>query len=473
MREDAIAMTVREQRRAQMLTRVLEGAITLREAAEVMGLSVRQARRLKGELRRDGPVGLVHGNRGRPSLRRVDPVIADAVVAQYRGRYTGTNVQHFTELLAEREGIDLSVATVRRQLKAAGVKTPSTRRVPKHRSRRERMPAEGMLLQIDASPFRWLGPQGPRWSLVGAIDDATGDPVAAVFRDQEDAAGYMELLRQVVQRRGIPAAVYRDRHMIFEVSKRVRSTLEEDFAGAAFPTQVGRLFAELGVESIPAYSPQAKGRVERSWRTQQDRLVTELRLAGIQTLEEANAFLPSYLERYRARFALPPASQESAYVPMDPATDLDRFFCFKYQRAVGNDNTVHFFGRVIQIPPGGQRVSYARATVEVHERLDGSVAVCHQGTALVLLPPPADQPTLRSRGSAHSSPKVAPSTVPVKPLSSQETLRRARAASGGPALTENGRPTAHHRWRLQNAAAVAAAQLRKQSLSQDPVSPSA
>src|SRR5438309_5428109 len=312
MREDMIAMSKREQRRAQVLTLVLKNQITLKEAAIVMDLSVRQARRLKGSLNRAGPVGLVHGNRGRASPRRTDPGMAEAVVAHYRGRYTGANVQHFTELLAEREGIVLSVATVRRTLKAAGVPTPKTRRVPKHRSRRKRMPAEGMLLQMDATPYHWLGPDGPRWSLCGAVDDATSEPVAAIFRKQEDAAGYMEVLRQVVIRKGIPAAVYRDRHLIFEVSKRLRSTLEEDFAGTRYPTQVGRLFAELGVESIPAYSPQAKGRVERFWGTAQGRLPEELHLEGIRTLEEANAYLPTYLERHRAQFAKPPLSPDSA-----------------------------------------------------------------------------------------------------------------------------------------------------------------
>jgi transposase len=441
-----IAMTVREQRRVQVLTRVLEGAITLWEAAAVMGLSLRQARRLKGELQRTGPSGLVHGNRGRASPRRIEPAVRAAVVAHYRGRYRGANVQHFTELLAEREGIALSVASVRRTLTAAGVRSPKTRRAPKHRSRRERMAAEGMLLQIDGSPFRWLGRQGPRWCLLAAIDDATGDPVAAVFREQEDAAGYMELLRQVVEQRGIPAAVYRDRHMIFEVSQRVRSTLEEAFAGTLFPTQVGRLLAELGVESIAAYSPQAKGRVERSWRTQQDRLVTELGLAGVATLEEANAFLPSYLERYRVRFTHTPRSLESAYVPIDVGTELDRLFCFKYPRAVANDNTVRFFGQVIQIPPGPAGVGYARAHVEVHERLDGSVAIYRHGQQLVSIPAPTDALPLRSRGAQFPRPK-APRPRPERPLSWEEVLRRSRAAAALPGPGEQPRPTPQHPWR--------------------------
>jgi len=452
-------MTTKEQRRAQMLTRVLEGAITLGEAAVVMGMSVRHARRLKGALQREGPGGLIHGNRGRASPERTAAAEAEQIVTLYRTRYAGTNVQHFTELVDEREDIHRSVATVRRTLKAAGLASPKVRRVPKHRSRRERMAAEGMLVQIDASPFRWLGPDGPKWSLVGAIDDATSDPVGAVFREQEDAAGYMVLLRQIVEARGIPAAVYRDRHMIFEVSQRVRSTLEEDFAGARFPTQVGRLLIELGITSIAAGSPQAKGRVERQWRTQQDRLVTELRLAGVANLAEANAFLPGYLERYRARFAVPPRSEESAYVPIDAQTDLDRFFCFKYQRKVAADNTIHFAGQILQLPPTPDRVSYTHAVVDVHERLDGSIAVYHHGAQLMLVPAPADQPVLRSRGNDHRTyQKAAPGPEATAPLSWAETLRRARATRSGASTGENGRPTPHHPWRRAIQAAVAMAQ---------------
>src|SRR5688572_29307595 len=178
MKEGTITMTTREQRRAQQLTRVLEGAITLKEAAIVMGLSLRQARRLKGALRREGPQALVHQNRGRASLRRTDPATVDRVCELYRTRYAEFNVQHFSEFLAAAEGITLAVETVRRILKAAGLVAHKTRRSI-HRQRRERMPAEGMLLQLDGTPYRWLGAQGPRWTLLAAVDDATGDPVAA------------------------------------------------------------------------------------------------------------------------------------------------------------------------------------------------------------------------------------------------------------------------------------------------------
>jgi transposase len=442
MGKDTITMTAKEQRRAQVLARVLEGTFTLREAATVMDLSLRQARRLKGQLARDGPAALAHGNRGQVSTRRTDEAIREQVAQLFRTTYHACNVQHFTELLAEREAIPLAVETVRRILKAHGLLAPKRRRAV-HRSRRERMPAEGMLLQIDGSPFRWLGPDGPRWTLLGAVDDATSEVVAAVFREQEDAAGYLELLRQVVTRKGIPAAVYRDRHGIFELAKRVRSTLEEDFAGARFPTQVGRLLAELGIESIPAFSPQAKGRVERSWGTHQDRLSAELQLAGVATMAEANAFLPGYLERYREWFAVAPRSEESAYVPMEAGTDLDRLCCFKYQRRVAADNTVRFGGRVLQIPPGAQRLSYTRVVVEVHERLDGSVAVLYQGQLLLLVPEVAQAPRpLRARSRHAISPVVhTPQPLAAEPAA-PTGLDRPAALDLRPR-----KPAADHPWR--------------------------
>ena len=177
-------MTVKEQRRAHVLMRVLGGAITLKEAAVIMGVSVRHARRLKGALARAGPAGLAHGNRGRASRRRIPEETRATVVARYQGRCQGCNHPHCTELLVEREGIVRSAASVRRILNGAGgLGSPNRRRPAQHRARRERMPQEGLLLQIDGSPYRWRGPQGPKWSLISGVDDATGAPAAAVFRN--------------------------------------------------------------------------------------------------------------------------------------------------------------------------------------------------------------------------------------------------------------------------------------------------
>ena len=386
MNKDMITLTAKEQRRMHVVTQVLSGALKLQEAAVVLAVSVRQARRLKAALQARGPSALAHGNRGRPSPRQLAPEVKAQVVALYKGRYQGCNHQHFTELLAEHKGLVLSVATVRCTLKGAGCPSPQHRRASKHRSRRERMGQEGLLLQIDGSPYRWLGPDGPRWCLISGVDDATGAPEGAVFREQEDAAGYMLLLRQVVEQKGMPAAVYRDRHAIFQSPITARRSIEEELAGAPFPTQFGRLLAELGVASIAAGSPQAKGRVERPWRTHQDRLVAELRLAGVTTIEGANTFLPGYLARYRARFAVPPASQETAYVPVGPEVAMDRLFCFKYTRKVTSDNTIQFGSRVLQIPPEPDRLSYARTTVEVQEHLDARLTISYQGRCLLTVP---------------------------------------------------------------------------------------
>jgi transposase len=413
---DWIAMSAREQRRAHVLARVVAGELKLWEAAVVLGLSVRHTRRLKRGLVRDGPAALAHANRGRGSPRRLSPTLRQHVVELYLGPYRGLNHQHFCELLDERERLKLSVASARRILRAAGLGSPQTRRPAPHRARRQRMPAEGMLLQLDGSPHRWLGPDGPRWSLLSAVDDATGEPVAALFREQEDTAGYLMLLREVVTSRGIPAAIYRDRHSIFRAPGSERLSLEEQLTsgGDVRPTQVGRVLAELGIESIAAASPQAKGRIERSWRTHQDRLVAELRLAGVSTLEHANAFLPGYLERYRARFVVPAASAESAYVPLRPGTDVDRLFCCKYTRTVANDNTLRFAGQVLQLLPGRDRLSYARAVVEVHQRLDGSLAIVHHAQLLLHVPAPADARPIRTatRGKHLLTPSLPASPPP-------------------------------------------------------------
>ena len=300
-------MNGKEQRRAMVLTAVVEGRLTAGEAAELMSLSQRQERRLRHAFLRDGPAALVHGNRGRRPVHTLDPGLRDRVIALAEGTYAGCNDQHFSELLAEREGMVLSRSSVRRILRAAGRRSPQRRRPPRHRSRRERMPQAGMLLQVDGSRHQWLGPDGPWLTLVGAIDDATGDVPYALFREQEDAQGYLLLLREVVRRRGVPLALYSDRHTIFQSEAKEPLTLEEQLAGKPLPTQVRRVLDELDITWIGARSPQAKGRVERLWRTLQDRLYQELRLAGVTTLEQANAALPALLARHNARFRQPPA----------------------------------------------------------------------------------------------------------------------------------------------------------------------
>jgi len=375
-------MNGKEQRRAMILTAVIERRLTAGEAAELMSLSHRHERRLRHAFLRDGPAALVHGNRGRPPVHSLDPGLSSRVIALADGVYAGCNDQHLTELLVEREAIALSRSSVRRILRAAGRRSPQRRRAPRHRSRRERMPQAGMLLQVDGSRHQWLGPDGPWLTLVGAIDDATGDVPYAVFREQEDAQGYLLLLREVVRKRGVPLALYSDRHTIFQSAAKEPLTLEEELAGKPLPTQVGRVLAGLDITWIGARSPQAKGRVERLWRTLQDRLYQELRLANISTLEQANAALPALLARHNARFRQTAAVPGSAYRRLPAGKRPLDIFCFRYWRTVSMDNVVSLQGRIIPIPPGPRRRSYARARVEVREHLDGSASIHYQGRCI-------------------------------------------------------------------------------------------
>lgn len=360
--------------RALVLARLLKGKVSREEAALLLGLSDRSVRRLSARLLADGPAALVHGNTGRRPAHALDPALAAKVVAFATNGYTGLNDTHLCELLAEREGLVLSRPTVHRILRAAAIASPRTRRSPRHRSRRQRRDSEGMLLQLDGSPHHWFGEDRPAASLLGAIDDATSRVCGAVFREQEDAAGYLGVLEGMLTRYGVPVAVYNDRHSVFWIKPSAGETLQDEQGRERAPTQLGRAFAELGVEMIFAGSPQAKGRIERLWNTFQDRLVAELRLAGITNVAGANAFLPGYLERHNRRFAVAPADPAAAWRPLPKGLAVNDVCCLKYARHVSGDNTVSHEGVVVQLPPK-IRGSYAHARVEVRHHLDGAVSV--------------------------------------------------------------------------------------------------
>jgi transposase len=410
MRE-TITMTVRDQQRAHVLTRLATGDLAVEEVAALLGLSVRHVWRLRARFLREGPAALVHGNRGRASTRRISDELRARVVALARGRYDGVNDTHLAELLAEHEGISLGRVTIRRILRAAGVASPRRRRPPRHRSRRDRMPQAGLLLQLDGSRHDWLEGRGPVLTLVGLIDDATGMVPAAVFRDEEDAAGYFEILRTTIRRHGLPAALYRDRHGAFEHAEQELPP-ELRLADARAPTQVGRALAELGIRSIAARSPQAKGRIERLWGTLQDRLVTELRLAGAADLESANRVLARYLPRHNRRFTVEPASPEAAWRPLPPDVDLDAVLCFRYRRVVANDHTIRVGGLVLDLPRVGGR-GYAGRRVGVSLRLDGRLVVSDGGKRLLVCRAPVDPARLRSLEAARATlDRAAPTTRP-------------------------------------------------------------
>ena len=392
---------MQEAKREAFIRRILAGKLDVTEAALLLGLSERQVWRLKARFLADGR-GLAHGNRGRSPANRIDPAIAARVVAFAKDGYAGINDSHLGELLAEREGIDISRASVQRILRAAGIKSPRKHTRARYRARRERRAAAGMLVQLDGSLHDWFG-TGERASLLAVVDDATGDVVAAVFREQEDAAGYFELLRTVLLTKGVPLAAYSDKHGIFRVSARERETLEEELAGEREPTQFGRALAELGIELILAHSPQAKGRIERLWGTFQDRFIAELRLAGIRSIAEGNALLPTYLPRHNARFAIAPADPIPAWRPLPAGKTVENVCCFKYSRLVAQDNTVRLDGVVLQLPPRGVHWSWARERVEMRQYLDGAFSVhAPGGRELARSAVPKTPPKLRAKGYARA-----------------------------------------------------------------------
>jgi len=434
-----VTLTQRAQQRLVVLNALERGELVMAEAASLVGLSVRQLRRLRQAYRRRGVRSLVHGNRGRPSSRRVSATICERVIRLARTTYVGVNHRHLTELLAEREDLRLSHPTVHRILRAAGLRSPRRRRPPKYRQRRERMPRAGMLVQMDGSHHPWLQERGPALVLLHAIDDATGTVLGAVFREREDAAGYLLLLRQVAATHGLPIAVYTDHHGIFHRSKQTPLTLQEQLRGGPDPTQVGRALAELSIQWIPASSPQAKGRVERLGGTFQDRMVSELRLAGIRDLAGANAFLPTYTARHNQRFARPAANRATAFRPVPRHLDLDTVCCFKYRRAVANDHTVRVGPHHLQIQPDGRQHTYARVAVEVHERLDGRLAVFYRGERL-----PAK---LLTTGEVRHTPARSHRRVRPSGPGSLDALRQQRRKAAGREGTGATPPPLDHPWR--------------------------
>jgi transposase len=402
--KEELTLNKKEQKRLMVLNKVSSQEIKIKEAAAILNLSVRETWRLLAAYRKEGAAALAHGNRGRKPAHTVPEDLRERVFKLASLTYAGCNTQHFTELLGEREGIRLSRSTVRRLLIENGVSRPRKRRAPRHRRRRERYPQEGMLVQIDGSRHDWLEGRGPWLSLIGAIDDATGNVLYALFREQEDAIGYFQLLHRLVTAHGIPLALYHDGHAVFERSEYELETLEEQLEGKKRITQFGRLMAELNITSIRSRSPQARGRVERLWGTFQDRLVSELRLAGARTISEANRVLWDYLPGHNYKFAVPAAQPELAF--RTPEGDLDDIFCFKYQRTVGLDNVVRFSPYRLQLLPCHGRYSYARVKVEVHQTFDGSVSIHYQGHRLDSRPAPAEATKLREPPNQVNTPEV-------------------------------------------------------------------
>jgi transposase len=423
-RKDPVTLTQKEQQRLRVVSEVRAGRRSVAEAAEILHLSERHVRRLRIGFEREGAAAFMHGNRGRPPAWRMGEELRARVAELGGGRYIACNDSHLQELLLRDEGILLSRSSVRRIRREAGQKPKQRHRPPRHRSRRDRRPQEGMLLQADGSQHNWFGPDLARCTLLGAIDDATGKVPAALFREEEDAQGYFLLLRQVLKAQGIPWELYHDRHSIFENHNKRPWSLQEELQGLRKPTQFSRALQELGIGSIPSYSPEARGRIERLWRTFQDRLAVELELAGIKDIKAANRFLPGFLKRFNARFAVEAEEPGLAYRPLDPALELDRILSFRYERVVARDNTVRLEEHLIQIPPGPKRRSYFAAHVWVHEFLDGSLGVWYQDRWIARSSTRGDSPTVRARKRRPQRPKeqrLTPQALPLPAANQSKT----------------------------------------------------
>src|SRR5260370_34776997 len=303
---ETFSMSRKEVPRAGLLKAALVGRITNAQGAGALGLSVRQFRRLKRRFREGGARGLLHALRGRPGNRQLAAQARSQIATVVTTPYAGFNDVHLTEKLREVHALAVIRPSVRPLRRALGRPAKRRRRAPRHRSRRPRKAALGQLAQLDASPFAWFEDRGPAATLHGLIDDATSTPLALWFRPHEDLHGYVAVLDRTCRTYGLPLELYGDRLNVFARND-PHWTLAEELQGHQDPTHFGRMLQALGIGFIRAHSPQANGRIERLWGSLQDRLTSELRLRGINTLEGRDAFLPEFLADFTRRLARPPA----------------------------------------------------------------------------------------------------------------------------------------------------------------------
>jgi transposase len=369
---DMIVMSLREVRRLKAVQTALDKQITQKDAASLLGLSERQVQRLVKVIREKGERGIIHGLRGLPSNRRLPAEMRGRVLSLYQERYPDFGPTLAVEKLLACDGIRISDETLRTWLSEAGL-WKKRRKRSAFRQWRARKECFGEMLQMDGSHHDWLEGRGPELVLMGCIDDATNIAYGR-FHDYEGTLPVMDIFERYVEKYGLPMKAYVDCHTTYKASKQI--TEWDEVEGIESLSQFERAMKELGVEVIHASSPQAKGRVERLFGVLQDRLVKEMRLRGISTKEEANAFLEEYWPRHNERFKVCPAHEADVHVKLPPDVDLNEYLCIKTQRTIRNDNTVALAGKLYQIEkPGGKKVV-------VQERLDGSLRMISKGTAL-------------------------------------------------------------------------------------------
>jgi transposase len=430
-------MGVTEAVRLAAVREAVAGRITIAEGMRRTGLGRRQFVRYKRRYARQGPAGMLHGNRGRPSPRRLAEATRERVVTMLEHEVV-LNDCHIRDLLQE-DGLGVSADTIRRIRLGMGKPAKQRRRPRQHRRRREREAHMGAMALVDGSQFHWVGQDDAQLTLMGAIDDATGRILALTFRATEDLHGYTVVLQRILRDHGVPWTLYGDRTGIIVRNDR-HWTHEEELEGRQRPSHFGLMLEDLGIRYIAALSPQAKGRIERLWRTLQDRLAAELALAGIRTLAAAEAFLPGFITRFNASFGRTPREPRTAWrrVPRD----LDRILACRYPRVVKLDNTVTLAGEILQLPPGSHGRSYAHCRVEVRDLLDGRRIVLYQQRVLLVRPAPKGGFELVPHRSARASSRATAAVV--KPAPPPRPPRRVR---GTPAYLASIKPAANHPFR--------------------------
>jgi transposase len=364
------------QKFRDVLSRWESGSLSMMEAGELLGMSERQFRRYRDRYEEDGLDGLVDRRLGKPSPQRVPARELRLMLDLYRDRYRGWNVKHFHEHLVRDHNFRWGYTWVKTQLHTAGLVDRAKRRGA-HRRKRERKPCEGMMLHQDGSRFAWLDGQ-PELDLIVTMDDATSTTYSAFLVEEEGTASSFAALLDVFTRKGLPGSLYTDRGSHYFYTPKAGEEVDKERL-----TQVGRALDRLGVEHIPAYSPEARGRSERMFGTLQDRLPKELKLAGIGDVEAANRFIREvYLPAHNTRFARPPALAESAFVTIRDPAGLADILCIEEERVVARDNTVAYAGLRLQLPQSRLRPHYVKARIKVHQYPDGTLAI-FQGPRLL------------------------------------------------------------------------------------------
>lgn len=329
----------KDLKRATLIEACIKGQCTVKQVATALGLSERRVKQIKKEVKENGVKSIQHGNRGRKPKNTISDETRKRILELRSSyEYEISNFKHFQELLKERENIDISYSALYNILRNAGIKSPKKHRKTKLHHRRKRKECEGMMLQSDGTPFDWFG-NGQKYSLHGFVDDATGKITGLYMCKNECLLGYLEVLRQTLENYGIPISLYPDKYSVFFPPKKVDDhvTIEEQLNGRDKGiTQFGRIVEELGINMFPANSPQAKGRIERLWETLQSRLVTEFRIHNITTMEQANMFLPQYINIYNSKFSVEPINKNSVFLKLPKRYNLDELLCVRFERTIDN-----------------------------------------------------------------------------------------------------------------------------------------